>query len=201
MKEENQSGGFVITLALLISGAVAAGEAMALGGLSALGGVAVNAIADSIKTKESQAKVTHLLKTKLDKALKMRKEAQKAQEGSGVLENRMAAALKQVRLTRADLPASLMEKMKKMLPILNKNPSAIGLKKGIEMLKPHVKKIVVDKVKQKLGGKSGSGCGCVPKSGGTAKNAWLRHVMTYSAEHPGISYRQAMSDAKATYKK
>jgi len=58
-------------------------------------------------------------------------------------------------------------------------------------------KVFAEKVKAK----AGAGAGCCSKQGGTAKNAWLRHVMTYKADHPGVSYRQAMKDAKATYKK
>jgi hypothetical protein len=50
--------------------------------------------------------------------------------------------------------------------------------------------------------KTNSGCGsngsCA--SGAGAKSSWMSHVKAYRASHPGVSLKQAMVGAKATYK-
>lgn len=37
--------------------------------------------------------------------------------------------------------------------------------------------------------------------GGARGNTWLGHVKVYRDAHPGVSYKQALSDASATWKK
>lgn len=45
-------------------------------------------------------------------------------------------------------------------------------------------------------------CGGAAKSGGARKaNPWVVHVKAYRQSHPDKSYKQAMKEAKATYKK
>ena len=39
------------------------------------------------------------------------------------------------------------------------------------------------------------------RSGRKNLSPWIKHVMDYHARHPNISYKQAMSRAKASYKK
>ena len=38
------------------------------------------------------------------------------------------------------------------------------------------------------------------RSGRKPLSPWIKHVMAYHKSHPGISYKQAMTRAKSTYK-
>jgi len=218
-KKKKQKGGFIFTTAMIISGLIAGAEAMATGAATAVGAYAVNKAIESAEDKEKSIKIANATKAKFNKALR---------GGNAKLAAKLAKIkiTKKDILSHPELKAKIEEAVEK----LKANPTKKAIMDFAKSTHGDIQNIIKDKAEKITKGqitkmKGGSKTKFMkdvtdalvsklpakeskpkePKqTGGSCEkkiNPWLAHVKSFRCDHPQMSYKDVLKNAKATYKK
>ena len=124
------------------------------------------------------------------------------QSGSGI-SDKVFKGVKKVKAKVEDLTSEGRKILKDSVKLFNKGKASV--EEVVRNVKPFVESVIFKK--GKLAGDNKRGCGSAISSThtvvkkGRGANPWIEHLKKFRASNPGMSYKDAMSKAKLTYKK